>query len=87
MTFEDKSLQFFWQRREKPATEPVETGSRFVKLSACLFYHILLLLFVGSPRWACFLNQHHKLHLLKPQSSDVDEFPAGSLNPAYGSHS
>jgi len=82
MTSEVKFTQFLWVRRGEPATEPVEEGTCFVKLSACLSYHILLLPFMGSPHWAYFLNRYHKLHLLKPQG--MAEFPADLV---HGSHS
>lgn len=59
MTSKVKFTQFLWVRRGQPATEPVETGMCFVKLSACPSHHILFLPFMGCPHWAHVLNRNH----------------------------
>lgn len=59
MTSEVKFTQFLWVRKGQPATELLETGMCFVKLSACRSHRILFLPFTGCPHWAYFLNRHH----------------------------
>lgn len=54
MTSEVKLTELRWVRKGQPASEPVETGMRFVKLSACPSHHILFLPFTGCPHQAYF---------------------------------